>query len=159
MIFYRSPGILRTVVLNWGWVLRLRQPKLSTAINHDKLSKVLALTKSEHEGEAFTAFRTAQRLLEAAGISFADILTTTTIGGAGKPTPPLEEAEELKKILRDTRIQLARKEEEAGHHQSQAVELSRQIVVLQEALIQKTKETEGWRERAWRFMWEMSAPP
>ena len=119
---------------------------------------MLALTKSEHEGEAFAAFRTAQRLLDAAGVSFADILAdkVTPILAEPKRQPTLEDAEELKKILRDTRVQLARKSEEVGQHQNQTIELSRQIMVLQEALIQKTKETEGWRERAWRIMWENS---
>jgi len=138
-------------------VLGQRRQKIPAAINHERLTKVLALTKSDHDGEAFAAFRTAQRLLDAAGVSFADILTDKAIPiltPEPKRQPTLEDAEELKKVLRDTRVQLKRKSEEAGHHESQAVELSRQIAVLQEALIRKTKETEGWRDRAWRFMWE-----
>jgi uncharacterized protein YukE len=138
--------------------LRRQRQKIPSAINQEKLNKVLALTKSEHDGEAFAAFRTAQRLLDAAGVSFADILAdkATPILAQPKSPPTFEDAEELKKILRDTRVQLAKKAEEVGRHENQTAELSRQITVLQEALIQKTKETEGWRQRAWRIMWENS---
>lgn len=42
----------------------------------DKLSKVLALADSGHDGEALAAFRTARNLLDGDGVSLSEVLRT-----------------------------------------------------------------------------------
>lgn len=46
---------------------------MTTPLNHDKLSKLLALASSDNEAEALAAMRKAKSLLAAAGMDFKDV--------------------------------------------------------------------------------------
>ncbi|GHE79762.1 hypothetical protein GCM10019059_42790 [Camelimonas fluminis] len=50
------------------------RPTQARTMDPDKLAKILALTSSDHEGEALAAFRAARKLVEAHGYQIADVI-------------------------------------------------------------------------------------
>ncbi len=130
----------------------------ATAIDRAKLAKVLALTASDHDGEALSAFQAAQRLLANAGMSFLDLMDESdTMSKPSIRRTSLGEtrnrAVELEQALRKTQARLEESAREKARQEAMAIELSNHIKVLERVLEQKTKECRGWRDRAWRMTW------
>ena len=140
----------------------------TATIDPTKLAKILALTGSNHEGEAFAAFRTARRLMARAGVSLVDLafkdVSSAPASVCEAPAPEREKSayEDRRKILAlqraldDLDKRFADQVRQAARHESRAREFSHQVSVLESALQKKIAETEGWRERAWRVMWQQS---
>lgn len=121
------------------------------AIDTEKLAKVLALTGSTHENEALSAFRIAQRQLSEAGISLADFIDKPT---DVEPEVDKTRTRKLETVLVKLHKELELKNQEISKREKVLAELTRQVTFLEDALISRERESEGWRQRAWRIMWE-----
>ncbi|CAO3415605.1 hypothetical protein [Azospirillum doebereinerae] len=88
----------------------------------DKLAKVLAMTESEHQGEALSALRAARIMLSRAGLSFRDLAERARSDRAmpdpspvvvvppvtpAKPPPPDQLVQGLRRQVRDLELELA----------------------------------------------------
>ncbi len=125
---------------------------MATGINQAKLVKILALTKSTHDGEALSAMRAAQRILAAAGLTLSDMVAANLVAAnstAIDPVPAQDDANSaLELALRDSRAQLARKTWEAARHAAEARDLRGRVDSLEKALARSNRDSEGWRRRA-----------
>ena len=121
------------------------------AIDTEKLAKVLALTGSTHENEALSAFRIARRQLSKAGISLAEFIDNPT---GAQPELGKTCTRKLEAVLAKLHEELERKNLEISKREKALVVLTRQVSFLEDALISRERESEGWRQRAWRIMWE-----
>ncbi len=119
----------------------------SAAIDTARLAKVLALTGSSHEEEALSAFRIARRQLASAGISLTDLLNKPSDDGGNRVS-------ELERTLANLYQELERKNHELVDKDKTVIDLNRQISDLNMKLEVKDRETQGWRKRAWKFMWD-----
>lgn len=122
-------------------------------IENKRLSKVLAYVRSDHDGEALAAFHAARRIIKGSEyekaplpLQFEDTLQTrqnTTFDFADQI--PFDQ-KKLHKLLAD------KSREVAGQTQI-ILDLNRQIETLEIALRNKSAESEGWRNRAWKYFW------
>ncbi len=107
----------------------------------------MALTASDQDGEAMAAFCASRQMLAEAGLTFLDLM------GKPQPHPGRDEGR-----LWDLERKLCEQQREIAHQKAARGELARQITVLEQALARHSGESRGWRDRAWRIMWEGSQP-
>lgn len=115
----------------------------------EQLEKVLALTDSDHEGEALGALRMARRLLEREGISFASLAQVARRGASVFTQPAFSSAQ----VQLEAKIDLLMDEIDA--HVEQNSNLSSQIDTwrrrsfeLEQMLAMNQAETARWKEMA-----------
>jgi len=127
-------------------------------INQEKLGKILALVDSDYEGEAVAAFRTAKQIMVGSGISFGDLIQTAKKSDKLPPKNVSPGARlkiaELSRLLSAAKSLVKKKTQEVNNLRLIKRDLSYQVSVLEKALISKIKESDGWRDRAWRILWE-----
>ncbi len=120
----------------------------TTAVDLGKLTKVLALTTSDQDGEAIAALRTARQLLEKAGLSLVDLVRGGWAEGLSLSGSSDAEAQAaLESSLRQATAEMRRQ-------RSLIDELNRQIDSLEAALDRTNRENQGWRQRAWQNLWD-----
>jgi len=125
---------------------------LAQQLNRERLVKVLALADSNQDGEAMAAIRTAKSLMSHSGLSFKDLLYQMP-----EPNGWLETENNVTKASPDLsalRNLLRQKTKEAEEYSDVIRELHQQISVLQSALDKKSNEATGWKDRAWKILWE-----
>ena len=127
-------------------------------INQEKLGKILALVDSDYEGEAVAAFRTAKQFMVGSGISFGDLIQSAR---KFKTSPPKNDYHgarhkiaELSRLLSTAQSLVKKKTQEIKNLRFITRDLGRQVSALEKALKCKSVESKGWRDRAWRILWE-----
>ncbi|MDP6623832.1 MAG: DUF2786 domain-containing protein [Alphaproteobacteria bacterium] len=123
----------------------------TTAVDLGKLTKVLALTTSDQEGEAIAALRVARQLLERAGLTLVDLVRGGWAEGLTLTgTADAEAQDALERSLRQATDEMRRQ-------RGMILELNRQIESLEVALNRSSRENQGWRQRAWQNLWDSEA--
>ena len=116
-----------------------------------RLSKVLALVDSSHDGEAVAAVRMAKQLLSQNGMSFADLAHSTTqtsasLRAAAGPSYAAYKINETQLAVLQLKV---RQMQEASKLQTHELAHARMTVTqLQAALTQANEEAEKWRALA-----------
>jgi hypothetical protein len=126
------------------------------SVDLKRLTKVLSLTQSDKDGEALAAFRTAEKILARSGIELPDLFSAS--GQKVVPeTPnvlPQPANDKLIRHIRGLEKRISSLSAELSVEREGAIDLARQISVLQDGLKKKSEMAEGWRSLAWKILWE-----
>ncbi len=122
-------------------------------LKKDRLGKILALVDSDFEGEAVAALRRAKQIMFNSGISFADLIQSTK-PPKDAPSNARYEINKLSRLLTAAHSLVKKKDQEIRNYRCTTKDLECRVSALEKELTGKKKESDGWRDRAWRILWE-----
>ncbi|MDD3181715.1 MAG: hypothetical protein PHD48_02780 [Alphaproteobacteria bacterium] len=115
----------------------------------DQLEKILALTDSDHEGEALGALRMVRRLLEREGISFAALAQVARRGASVFSQPSFSGAQvQLEAKIDQLMDEIDAHVEQNSNLSSQIDTWRRRSFELEQMLAMNQSETTRWKEIA-----------